>query len=350
MSEVRVVREDLLRVLETVRPGLSSQRETVEQSSCFAFSGGSVFAYNDEVLCRATSPLGDVEGAVKGDTFLELLRKLPDEHLAVEAKNGTLRVAGAGREAKLRLEHEMAAHWEGIEHPAKGDWRDLPEGFAEAVGVVVDCAGDDESQFHLTCVHIHTKWLEACDDVQLCRWPLKTGLKEPALVRHTALRHIPALGVVKLAETAGWLHFRGSGITMSCRRYVEQYDDLGPFLKVADAVPVPLPKGLAEAAEIAALFASESGDGHKVRVSLSPGKVVVSGEGVTGRYRERRKAAYSGRPLSFLIAPALLQDLVKRHEEFLIAPERLKVEGRGYTYVTALTAPEAPQAATTEEA
>jgi hypothetical protein len=95
---MRVVREDFIRQLEMVEAGLST-REQMEQSSCFAFQGGRVITFNDEVSCQAPSLLEeDFEGALVAAPFLESLKLMPEVHLQLEKENGVLKVLGkAGR-------------------------------------------------------------------------------------------------------------------------------------------------------------------------------------------------------------------------------------------------------------
>ena len=53
---MKIQREELIRKLESVQPGLAV-RETIEQSSTFVFYHGDVHTLNDEVYCRCPSGL-----------------------------------------------------------------------------------------------------------------------------------------------------------------------------------------------------------------------------------------------------------------------------------------------------
>jgi hypothetical protein len=67
----RINREEFLRNLESVEPGLSP-REILEQSSCFIFQKGWIKTFNDEVACKIKSPL-KLEGAVQAAPLLAIL-------------------------------------------------------------------------------------------------------------------------------------------------------------------------------------------------------------------------------------------------------------------------------------
>ncbi len=222
-----------------------------------------------------------------------------------------------------------------------GEWRKLPDDFADAVGMVHNCASQDQSAFALTCVHVHPKWVEAFDGFQTCRWKIDAGIEEPYLVRSSSIKHVTQLGMAEVSETKNWLHFRnGSGLVLSVRRYVEEYpQDIGLFLKGDKGTPVQLPKGLAEEADRAAVFSSENADSNYVTVEMRDGKVRIKGVGITGRYEAGKKLNWSGGDMQFLIAPALLAEIVKRHSECHMTASRLMVSGKNWRYAAALGVP-----------
>ena len=341
---VLVKREELLACLESVAPGLAT-REIVEQSNCLVFRDGRVHTFNDEVACRAPTPLPkELTGAVRAEKCLDILRRLPEEELGVEARKGDLVFSGKRRRAGLRLEAEVVLAVD-VGQPEK--WRKLPEEFGEAVGIVGRCASLDVSHFASTCVHLNPEWLESSDDTQVCRWPMKLGLPEPVLVRWTALRHAATLGATGWGLTKDWLHFRTkkSGLVMSCRRYGDEYPDLGSALKVRKgAVAVQFPKGLAEECERSDVFSSENPDANLVRVEMRPGRLRMRADGVSGWFSASRKLQYDGRPLEFCCPPQLLIDLVKRANECLVAEDRLWVQAASYTWMSCLHVPEQDEA------
>lgn len=344
MPAVRVKREELLRRLQSVAPGLAA-KEVVEQSSCFAFQNGKVYSYNDELACQCPSGLGKTfAGAVLAKPLLELLEKLPEDEVEVDIGEGELVIVGKRRRAGIRMEAEITLGIGNVETPET--WRELPPGFNDAVEVVGTCASADDARFSLTCVHVHPKWLEACDNYQLLRYRLKTGAEKPFLVKRDALRHVTALGMAEIAETVNWVHFRNPNkLILSCRRYLEEYPDLNAVYDVEGA-PVTLPGGLAEAVDKASVFLQDQDS--KVLIHLSPGKLKVKGQGADGWFYETKKIEYTGTKMEFLVSPKLLVELTKRQVECEVAPERLKAKGAKWTYVAVLSKPEVKEQATPE--
>jgi len=205
----RVNREQFLSELDVVTAGLSS-REIFVQSSCFVFKGGYVYTYNEEVACCQKTCL-NIEGAVLAEKLLTLLRQLTDKILHIDVRKGELHIKGKGKwEAGFVLEKEIKLPIESIKKPKK--WKSLPDKFLDAVSMVGSCVGTDETQFHLTCVHLHPNWVEACDNFRLSRFTLDTKLKSPILIRKEALKYVVLLGMNKFGKTKHFLHFFTSKI------------------------------------------------------------------------------------------------------------------------------------------
>lgn len=353
-TKFQVNREKLLTCLEAVSPGLTA-KDVTEQSSCFAFKDGWVYTFNDEMSVRCPGALPeDFVGAMPAKPLLELLRSMPDEVLTAavvaDGHRHQLVFAGAGKwkQSGVLLDLEVHLDYKAVDEAKK--WLPLPPGFAEAVALVAECAGNDESQFLSTCVHVHPKWIEACDDFQLSRWRIKTGVDKPYLVRHTALRHVAGLGATKFGFGPNWVHFRAKGgLQLSCRCYWDQYPNMSSHFEV-DGEPITLPKDLAKAVEAAAIFTDDNPESDHVRVDLKPGKLRLRGVGVYGWYNETRSlSAYNGPAIGFYISPKILSRLVQKYDACVMTADKLKVTHENYRYVTSLVPAESNGAARIED-
>lgn len=329
---MRINREQLLNQLESVMPGLST-REIIEQSSCFVFEDNTVHTFNDEIACSKETDLS-IKGAVQAIPLINLLRKLQEETLEITVHKGKLLIKGKKRRAGIRLEEKILLDMETWESPKK--WSAIAENLVDAVSMVQHCAGNDESQFVSTCIHIHPDWIEACDNFQAGRYIIETGIKESVLIRKDSLKHIISMNMTKFSETKSWIHFKNPDeLILSCRRFVEEYPDITSVLEVKGS-PILLPKGLKEAAEKAEIFSSENVEDNEVKIHLENGKVKIKGEGVSGWYSEIKKAKYNGPPITFTISPKLLTELVERHNKCRISKDKLKAKVGKFSYVTVL--------------
>lgn len=333
----KVNREEFLSKLQSVAPGLAV-RENIEQSTCFVFTEGFVFTFNDVVSCRIPLPLGDdFAGAVAAKPLLTLLEKLPDDELTISIADKELSIVGSLREAGIRIEQEIILDPSLVDQPE--EWVNLPDEFCDAVTMVSTCAANDDSAFIRMCVHFHEKYLEACDNFQACRFKIKLGLGE-FLVRRSSLKHVPALGVNEAGITDAWLHMRNpSGLVISCRRDVDEYPPLARIFDV-EGSPATLPGGLAEAVGRAEIFSAMNADDNKVLIELRSNKIRIKGIGPLGWLRETKKFTYSGPPMEFLIDPRLLVEIGKRQNECIIATDKIKVDGGKWQYVSCLSLPE----------
>lgn len=333
-----VNREQLLNELESIRPGLSP-KDIIEQSSCYVFKDGKVMTYNDEIACTLDSCLDEIEGAVIAEPLISVLRKIPAETVDIEVdeKTSSLLIKAKKRKSGIRMEQMILLPIDNVEKPKK--WVTLPDEFSDAVDIVSQCAGHDETEFVLTCIHIHPDHIEACDNYQLSRYTMKTGIKKASLVRASSIKHIIDLGMIEFSESDTWVHFRNAGgLVLSCRRQLEDYMSLDKLLVCEGSLTV-IPKGLSVAVECADIFSSENADNNQVTVDLSPkngGQLRITGEGASGWYKEVKKLKYTGPAMKFKIAPKLLAEIGKRHNECVISIDRLKVDGGKFVYVSCL--------------
>lgn len=332
---MEINRKAVLGALEAVQPGLSAEA-TVEQSDCFVFKDGRVFTYDDEVACSSDCPM-EIEGAVRAKPLLELLQKLPEEVLEVEMGEKELKIKGQRRRSGVRMEEEITLAVNQIEMPGDDDWKDLPDDFCQAIGVVRECVSKDQGAFRLTCVHITPKHVESCDDQQAIRYKLKTGFKQEVLLRSRAVLHLGAMSVVQFAEGESWIHFRSaSGLMLSCRRYSEEYIDLNEVLTI-DGTKTSLPEGLVTAVDTAKVFSRENVDTTNVEIGLTKNRLVIRGEGPSGWYQEVKRVEYDGDDLMFHISPAMMRNITARSDECcFLSANRLWVDGTKFIYVTAL--------------
>ncbi len=334
---MRIDRVKLLDQLESVSSGIST-REIIEQSSCIVFKDGKMITFNDEIACTQKSCL-DIEGAVYAVPFISILRKLKEDVLDITPGDlhQELIIRGKRKQAGIRMENDILLPLDSVEQPKK--WKKLPDDFADAISIIQNCTGKDETRFSLTCIHLHPKWIEACDGYQASRYKIKIGVEKSTLVRKESIKNIISLSMTKFSETKKWIHFKNSsGLVLSCRRWVEDYPKLSKLLKVK-GIPTKFPKGLIEAIEKAGVFSLEDNEDNQVSIELKPNKLRITGKGASGYYQETKNIKYKGKPLLFRIATELFIDLIRHHNSCEITPNRLKIATGKYSYVTVLQVP-----------
>lgn len=339
---MKINREVFLKALEAVSPGLSA-REVIEQSSCFVFKGGNIYTFNDEVLCTIKSPIENITCAVPAKQMLDLLGKIKEDEVEVELKDDKdgqqFMIKGNQKRAGVRIETNVLLPVENVDVP--DSWNKLHDDFCEAIGTVKSCASSDEQQFLLTCVHIHPEFVEACDRLQIARYPVKTGVEKSTLVRAESIGKILSGGVIEMAETKNWIHFRNAvGLIISCRRFMDDYRSLDAFLSSKETTKVTLPGGLDEIVSRAEVFSGENSIGNYVIVELRGDVIDFKGEGASGWYQERKKISYEGTPIKFCVAPKLLVAVSKKSNDCHIGTGRLLIDTGKFVYVTCTSDPD----------
>jgi len=340
MPTVRIQREDFLRTLETVRPG-TTPKDISEQSSCVAFKDGYAHSFNEDVYCRSRSGLpSDWIAVVPFTPLVTILSKLGEAELLVELTKSEITLEGKGRKTGIRAENQVSMPYDAVKLPSKSDWWKAPADFADAITLVQDCAGKDADEFALTCLHIHPKFIEASDKTQIARHRIRTRLPEPIMLLKESLSAATSLDIRKLALTDNWFFMRtGSGAIYAVRKNEGQYLDLSPYLKV-QGEKVTLPKGLKEASEKAEIFSGEDKDNNVVLVTLQPDRIKIKGSSESGWHRESKKVRYKGPPMSFMIPPKLLREILDRNNECYLSDGKLVVDGGHWTYVSVLVMPD----------
>jgi len=336
-----VKRDDLLKCLAYVEPGLSS-KDVIEQSSSYVLRRGRLHTFNDNVSCSVKLPDGmrTLECAIPSAEFRNLLSKLTDDELDVSmggkdgAEDQLLLRMKQTRRAGIRVQLSITSPVDEIEMPK--NWVSVPNGFAEAVETVGQVAGTGESLFTLCCIHITPKGIEACDNFQAIRYRLPTGLSGSVLVRKDDLTKIAKLDLEEWSLSDSWLHVRNSsGLQASCRRWDQDYMKLGPLLNV-DGQEGVLPKGLEDAIQKAEVFASSKDNLTGLTINLNSSRLLLRAEGSVGWYEERQRVEYHGEPVSFRTAPRLLKEVCRRASRCVIGETKLKVFGENYVYISCL--------------
>lgn len=338
MKPVPVQRSELLQVLQAVQPGLSSA-PTVEQANCFCFRGGRVFTFDMETYCRMKTPLPDeLTCAVQGKPLLDALEALDVDSIEVSHEEGRLIMKGRRDEVYVRCDDTIQMPVEAVDRPKT--WTPITQEFSEAMLAVSEVCGRDGSKFLATVVHLTPKYMQATDGFSFCRYRVKTGLVDAALVRSAAAKAVAARGPTKLGETKDWLHFKtAAGLYVSVRRF-DPAENEGEKLDRFDGetklrgTPVQFPKSVVAASKVAEVFSAEYSDDNRVTIELKAGRVRMTGEGVSGGASHRAKVDYAGPEVAFTVGPKILAAVVQKHSEIQVADRRLIVAAGRLFYST----------------
>jgi len=332
-----VKREDLLKELDSVFAGLA-ERDDVEQSTCFVFKDGMVMTYNEEIACVMKCSL-DIKAAVPARLFLSILRKLTEDELDIDIEDKKkLVIKGRNKRCSIRVTRKLLLPIEeNLDVATK--WHKLDGNFIDGLNLVQQCATTAKNAVGTaTIIHITPEHIEACDGYEAARYEVSTKIKENVSVKREAVKFVVTLNMTHIGITDTWVSFKNqTGLVFSCRRYKETFPEIDEVLKERGKVTI-LPKGIKETAERAEIFASDKLDekDNKIFVTLEMGKVIVTGKGDRGIYKEAKKASYKGDTIKFKIHPAQLSQIVERFDSCEVTKRLIKVTGENFVYVSAL--------------
>ena len=331
---MEIDREKLLAQLQSVTSGLA-RREIIEQSTYFIFIDGMVRTYNDEVACSCECDVG-LEGAVPAVPLVPLLKSWPAKSVKMLKKDGNLHLRQGRRRSTISMPSGICLPVDLVGIPKK--WRKLPKSFSDAVKVVAPCAGTDASKFVLMCIHIHPDYIEAADNFQVCRYPMKTGVKEPVVIRRDSLVAILGMEVTRFAEDPNWVHFRNTdGVSIACRRQENKYPT-GGVTKALDMEGslVEMPKDMGEILARCEIF-SKDNVVNLVTVKMKGSVARILGEDRNGsRFEEECEVDYGGPLIEFKMNPSLLLEISKRSNECILSDKMMKARVSEFEYAACL--------------
>jgi hypothetical protein len=314
--------------LQAVAPGLSTDGK-LDQSDCFVFHRGLLQTMRRHLACSIVSDI-DLQGAIKAERLLKWVQKVNCEKLLLKLRNGKLKILTPKGDKVVLLVSNPNLPTDWIDPPR--EYIALPAKFAEAISTSYRCAQQKTDVVSYN-VHIHPKWIEACDGSQLIRYELVTGFESSVLIRRDVAKALAEAEICEFSKAARWIHFRNkSELTLSCPLDETPYPNLSSHTKV-EGTRTKLPKHLVEALDRIVLFEN----GNQIKVHLEANNMCVRGEGVDG-YSEKvfRKLIYNGPPMDFQISPLVLTEVARRDSECIVAKDKMMIQGDNFKYIVSL--------------
>lgn len=344
-----VNRKELAELLSQVSPGVGA-KETTLQETCFVFSNGYVYTYNDEICISAALPgsMADMDDfAIQARELQAIVNKLKDEELNMEVDEGGLTIKTKRSKAEMKIEGEIRMPINEIQFPEK--WIPLPARFSVALKDVLPAVSRDASKKLATCVFMHDNVLEASDVDKAARYTFDKAI----FPKHTDKRpdgiylpRLPASSVVikflpeSYATNEGWIHFKNGDAILSCRLYYHGQDfvNLSQYIDQKGVV-MELPEELPNALERAGVFIASS-DGTEVthedkyvNIRIVEGWCVISGEGGVGKYEENMKVDYKGEEIEFNTDVQTLVNAVAENQTVEICAGHVKIFDDNFSYI-----------------
>jgi DNA polymerase III sliding clamp (beta) subunit (PCNA family) len=328
-------REDLVRALNIVHPGLAN-KEVIEGTTSFAFVDDCVITYNDEISVRHTVEGLKLTGAIKATEFYKLLGKLKQEEIKVETTGNEVVLSSGRSKAGFTLQEEIKLPLDQIGEKSK--WATLPENFTTALNFCMLTCSRDMSRPALTCINIRSDGrLESSDNFRISCYNVGKINIQTILLPATAAQTLVKYKLVKVAEGEGWLHFKTDlGTEFSCRTYQEEFPSVIDKLKV-DGKEIEFPESIVDVLDRAAVFCGQDQIiDQRVTVSVVEKKLGIKVQGDSGWFEEEKNMAYNGKPFTFVINPFLLKTILAQTRKCIIGDRCMKFSEKDWQYIVAL--------------
>lgn len=335
---MKINKLELQKALEKVKPGLA-KTEFIEQTTSFAFTGGNVVTYNDEISISHPVENLDVTGAVKAQTLYELLNRIKDEEIDIEWEDNQVIIQAGKSKAGLVFEQEVVL-------PVKdeigkiGKWKKVPKGFIEAIKFCYPCCSRDMSRPVLTCVNVTQKRVEASDSYQIIAFDMAGKLPvEPFLMPVSAVRELVKYDVKEISKGESWIHFRTEdGTVFSSRIFMGEFPDVSNHLEVSGK-EFNFPKNTKEMLERADVFSKKGVSASDViptvEIELKKKTMHVSAKNEYGWFKEKASVEYMEDPVKFEVGIQFLLDIANKFFDCVIGENVIKFKGDNWAHVIA---------------
>lgn len=331
-------REELVNALTLVKPGLSGAKETIKQTSSFAFMKGYVVTYNDEISIRHPLKDIDITGVIKAEELYQFLSKVTKDEISIEVTKNELALSAGRIRSGFVLESEVMLPLEEV--TGKSKWKPLPEDFSHFLSLTMGACGNDMTKALLTCVNVEQSGkMTGSDNYRM----MHCDLGEEIPVSTFLLPASSAVEVVKLnpteiAKGKGWIHFRSKeGTEISCRLFEDDYGDKSKILNI-EGIELNFPRTIHSIVERALIFAKRDYILDEViRLELAENRIKVKAKSEIGSwFEEEANMRYDDDPVFIAITPYLLKDMLEASQSCILSEHLLKFEGAGWQYITAL--------------
>lgn len=331
---MQINRGTLLAKLNETIIGVST-KEMLEQSNNFVFTGGKIITFNDDIMCRADSPL-DFDVVVNATEFMELISKLPDDEITVMLAEGEILVKGKNKKYGLVASTEVTLPYNVVPSPEK--WHKLGEGVMGVLQQAGRVCGNDDGKFLSTCVHVTPDRVESCDNLRMFRQNGPTGFPGEVLIPAHSILELDKTEMSRVSICKGWLYFRTTGGTeIACRCYHAEYPDVGALLEMDGAEKVTLPANLGEMIERAEIF-NPADQEAMIGVKISENEMTITSRKESGWCKERKSIEYTGRALDFEISPKFLVEVLKKTRDVVVDERKMSLAGQSFSFVVCLRA------------
>jgi hypothetical protein len=333
-------KQQLQEALEIVKPGLAN-KELIEQSTSFAFVGGRVVTYNDEISISHPVPGLELEGAIEADNLYKFIKRVKGDEIDLTVTGKEVLLTSGKAKAGFTLQTEIKLPLK-EEITNKGKLKNLPEKFVKQLNFSMIAFTRGISRGVLICAHVNKEgFIESADGYRLVHCEL--GEEMPVntfLIPVNSAAEMLRLNPVQIAEGKGWMHFKTEeGTVISCRLFSEdEFPNSNALISIKGERFV-FPETTLEVLQRAMVFSKRDRLlEENVDILIQNNRLTVEAKSDTGWFKEEINFKHP-ETLLFSITPYLLVNILEETKECQMTGDKIKFQGEDWVYVSRLRNP-----------
>jgi DNA polymerase III sliding clamp (beta) subunit (PCNA family) len=312
---MKINREEFLKVLALVRPGLS-KKEIVEQSIHFIFDGENISTYND-YICISHPFKTDFKCSIKAEEFYKLLQSMKEDNIIIDCdKDMLVKINGKSSRAGLTAikEGKIDEYIKELDTKNIKRWRVLPKDFIEGVFLCMFSVSKDMTSGTLSCLSIKDDNISSSDNLRISRYTMEDSIKNEVLIPLQSVIELVKYPVVKYCLVDSWIHFKTEeGIIFSSRIMKGDFPDIDNFFELK-GTSIKLPKELQSALQMTKIVVENSIDviDQKIEINISKELITCRGDGNTSWAEKDVPCIYKGKEIKFLVNPVFFTEILNK--------------------------------------
>lgn len=341
---MKIKREDFIKVLAAVRPGLA-KRDIIEQATHFIFTGKEVITYND-YICISHPLKTDFKCTVDADKLYKVLAGISAEQIDISVEKDEFRVSSKKTKSGLSSyrEGKILEYIDGLGMKKEKKWKKLPEGFVEGMFLCMFSASTDMTHGILTCICLEGENIIASDDLRISWYKMAGAIDKKMLVPVQSAVELVKFPVVeysvsKIDGVISWLHFRTKDQVMFSTRTMEgDYPSVESHFEM-EGKKVALPKDLQSAVKYVSVLADGAVDiEKKIKVAVEGKTITCTGSCSVGWVSQSVPIEYEGRDFTFQINPLFLHEVLGKSTKVVVGKQSAKFLSGKFKHVMVLPA------------
>jgi len=336
---VKVKKEELQKILENLRPGLT-KRDIVNKLSEFTFSGERICTFNDQI--SISHPFkSDFECSIDGQSFYQVVINSPGEMINLEVTEKSLVIKGEKSKAILAIS-ENSVVLDKIKMPdiSSKKWKQLPELFIEGIKLCSFSVSKDLTRPYLTCVAVKDNKVFSCDNLRMSKFLLDKSVGDKFLILGESATILTKYPVKKFLKDESWVHFKTESDTIfSCKVIVDIYPDLDQYFNV-EGLSFALPDELKSVVDSVAVVTDEEFSiDNIISVSIEKKEKIITCCGIGTKGSFERICQLEGRiqrDVTFAINPAFFSEILNYKSEMVLGENHALFTGKSFEHVMCL--------------